>query len=534
MMTDNSYKVYITCLDRDKYGNPTKDYILAKLLYKKLEKKGIRTFLIWKCDPDDRREAICTSRVLIVAGVSAETIAADNVRNDYDYFVYEVERSGKRKWRIFNFLRDMKPDGLPDYLRAHRSYDYYDADVLAEKIESILLADDPKACVSDDDDGNREEPSVYKPESLPDSANDKDDDDDIFSSPVRHGHGKARRAPSFNSEEIRSVEEPSCEQEDSDEKPRGQQPSAPLLPISQPEKKPVRVKPAKVNKVEFSVVAPEEVKPGKSSVIDLLMYTRSQRSVVKRTIEQAKEKSSEAARSTGSVSVRHGSRVTAELFSDDMEIQDGSRDMVWNGDALDFKFRVKPPEDYSKKEIDFGCRVEFDGIEITRLYFSVPIGSKKKAAVRFTRRDCRRAFVSYSHKDRMRVAEQLLAIQEVAPKLRFWMDSRSMTAGDVWRRAIASAIKSADVFLLFWSVSAKDSPEVRSEWEYALSLEHGGKRVKNGMRFISPVPLDSPAECPPPEELSDLHFGDPSFDSDIENIEKVKVWAVRGRNIRFL
>ena len=38
MMTDNSYKVYITCLDRDKYGNPTKDYILAKLLYKKLEK----------------------------------------------------------------------------------------------------------------------------------------------------------------------------------------------------------------------------------------------------------------------------------------------------------------------------------------------------------------------------------------------------------------------------------------------------------------------------------------------------------------
>ena len=197
---------------------------------------------------------------------------------------------------------------------------------------------------------------------------------------------------------------------------------------------------------------------------------------------------------------------------------------------------VTPPEDYAGKEIDFGCAVQFDGIEITLLYFSAAVNSKKKVAVRFARKDCRRAFVSYSHKDKARVVQRLLAIQEVAPKLKFWMDNQSMNAGDVWRSAIASAIKNADVFLLFWSLSARESAEVRKEWEFALVLERQSKRKrKNGARFISPVPLDSPSECPPPEELGDLHFGDPSFDSDIDDIERVKFWSESGKrgNIRF-
>ena len=578
-MSKSFYKVYIACMTKSPDGLLTKDYLIAKQLYRKLEQNGIHAFLIGKCNPDDRTEALDSAEILIVAGTGTETLLSDAVRNDYEDFIAGVQLSGKRKWRVFLYLRGITREELPGYLSAHRSYDYFDTDRLVAKIESTLKKAEPRYFIYDADDDNRESLEGY-PESLPDSAEsvreyDDDDDDDI---PVRRP-GRARKAPQSFPDEMR-IEEPQEEpaqegsqdedyndmmsifgreepapeaaEENADE---GRNP-APIIPPVQPvvpmpsmpsspkkvkpEKpsKPVKVKPAKVNKVDFSVVAPDEVKPGKSSVIDLLMYTRGQKAIVRRTIEQAKEKSSEAARSSGSVSVKQGSCVTVLLFSDDIEITDGSRTMVWNGDALDFKFRVTPPDDYSGKEIDFGCCVQFDGIEITRLYFTVPIGSKKKAAVRFTRKDCRKAFVSYSHKDRLRVAEQLLAIQEVAPKLRFWMDNRSMTAGDMWRNAIASAIRNADVFLLFWSVSARESSEVRKEWEYALELEKSdrrrAKRMKNGARFISPVPLDRPSECPPPEELSDLHFGDPSFDSDIENIEKVKVWAVKGKNIKFL
>lgn len=535
-MSNSFYRVYIACMTKDATGTLTRDYMLAKQLYRKLEQKGIHTFLMGKCNPNDRTEAINTADILIVAGTSAEVLLSESVRKDYEDFIADVELSGKSRWRVFNYLRGIRPDDLPDYLRGHRSYDYFNSDDLVKKIEKVLNAEKPKNCVSDQDDGGNDAPLGEYPEFLPDCAesvreyDDDDDDDDL----PAHGSVRARRAPQAPADELRVEEDNSGEEAAEPSEPESKQP-APFLPMSVPEEKPVKVKPAKINKVDFSVVAPDEVKQGKSSVIDLLMYTRSQRAIVNRTINQAKEKSSEAARSSGSVSVRQGSRVTALLFSDDIEITDSERTMIWNGDALDFKFRVALPEDYSKKQIDFGCSVQFDGIEITRLYFTVPVGSKKKVAVRFTRKDCRRAFVSYSHKDRLRVAEQLLAIQEVAPKLRFWMDNRSMTAGDMWRNAIASAIRNADVFLLFWSVSAKASSEVRKEWEYALRLEQSTKRRrKNGSRFISPVPLDNPADCPPPEELGDLHFGDPSFDSDIENIEKVRVWAVKGRNIKFL
>lgn len=584
-MPQKFYKVYIACMTKDSDGCLTKDYMLAKQLYRRLEQKGIHTFLMGKCNPGDRTEALDSASVLIVAGTDAGALLSDTVRNDYDDFIAGVELSGKRRWRVFSYLRGIQQGDLPGYLSGHRSYDYYSTDELIGRIEKTLSVDEPKNCISDEDDSHSEDAFRDMSEPLPESAEsarEYDDDDDDYP-PVR-GRVRARRAPQSQPDEMRIEEETQAEPAPEayhDEEyhdimetfrrkeaapgtganslPQGQSsaplvppvmppapsmPSMPSVPASPKKKKtektakPVKVKPTKVNKVDFSVVAPDEVKPGKSSVIDLLMYTRGQRAIVKRTINQAKEQSSEAARTSSSVSVRQGSRVTALLFSDDIPVADGSRTMIWNGDALDFKFRVPIPDGFTKKEIDFGCCVQFDGIEITRLYFTVPVGIKKKAAIRFTRRDCRRAFVSYSHKDRLRVAEQLLAIQEVAPKLRFWMDNRSMTAGDNWRNAIASAIRNADVFLLFWSVSARESSEVRKEWEYALKLEQSGKRrekrMKNGARFISPVPLDSPSECPPPEELGDLHFGDPSFDSDIENIEKVKVWAVKGKNIKFL
>ena len=107
-----------------------------------------------------------------------------------------------------------------------------------------------------------------------------------------------------------------------------------------------------------------------------------------------------------------------------------------------------------------------------------------------------------------------------------------MNAGDLWRDEIAKAIKKSDVFLLFWSVNSMKSGEVEKEWRYALDLERK-KRLKYGARFISPVPLDEPSECPPPKELESLHFGDPSFDISIQDIDKINflVNKAKHRNI---
>lgn len=556
MSLNQPYQVYITCLSRNDSGAITRDFVFARQLLRRLEAKGYRVYLTGKSDSTERESALDSAEILVVAGFSAVSLESQQVCDDYDEFNRSAMAGHKRKWRIFTFVRSVGRDGLPLYLQKHVACG--DADKMEEKIRRALSSEMPRNCVSDEYEeeflfgraeeegasGNAEDDWLFEhvPEPLPDCAEEIRIDDEDDKPGIQGGRIRARRAPAAMDDEYHDIMTIFGRKESGGESGREKESpdtDAPVQdrPVSAPEEssKRQKVKPARINKVDFSVVAPDEVRPGKSSVIDLLMYTRSQRGIVKRTVEQAKEKSSEAVRSVSSVSVRQGSRVTALLFSDDIGITEGEQTLTWNGDALDFRFRVAPPEDYAKKQIDYGCSVLFDGIQITRLYFTIAVNSRKKAAVRFVRRDCRKAFVSYSHKDRLRVAEQLRVIQQTAPKLRFWMDNQSMTAGDVWRSAIASAIKGADVFLLFWSVSARDSSEVRKEWEYALRLEQSAKRKrKNGARFISPVPLDSPSVCPPPEELGDLHFGDPSFDENIDDLEAVRFWSVNGKNISFL
>jgi hypothetical protein len=57
-----------------------------------------------------------------------------------------------------------------------------------------------------------------------------------------------------------------------------------------------------------------------------------------------------------------------------------------------------------------------------------------------------------------------------------------------------------------------------------------------GAGFITPVPLEDPAICPPPEELNSLHFGDPVFDSNFNHIEDLNILQNKKRykNIRLL
>ena len=454
---------------------------------------------------------------------------------------------------MVTYLLDIERSDLPAALSEHYSFSRFETDRLVDWVIEKINQKPARNCVSDAEEEEGYAPecaeesaysdeneidinSVITPEeSAPDASS--DDDWEVFVREAREGAARHSQRMRRAADEGDMTVQEACGEEPGVPDAAPDMPPMPMPSVPVGTKKaPVRVRPQKINKVDFSVVAPEKVKPGSSGLVDVLMYTKGQRAIVQRVIGQSKEKATEAARSAASVSVRQGSEVTVVISSEDAVISENSETLVWNGDALDFSFRFSVPEDYKKKQLDFSCRILFDGIHISRLYFSVPINAAKSAPIRFVRKDSKRAFVSYSHKDKQRVVDQLTAIQSVAPKLRFWMDSQSMSAGDLWRPSIKAAIKAADVFLLFWSRSSKESSEVRQEWEYALKLEQGKKRGKNGARFISPVPLDNPRDCPPPPELDDLHFGDPSFDAEVEHIEDVNfVVGKRGRrgNIQF-
>jgi hypothetical protein len=113
----------------------------------------------------------------------------------------------------------------------------------------------------------------------------------------------------------------------------------------------------------------------------------------------------------------------------------------------------------------------------------------------------RKIFASYSHKD-LHVVEQ---IERLAQALgdEYLRDWKQLRTGEVWDERLLQMIKEADVFQLFWSRHAMESPYVHQEYEFALSL--------NRLNFVRPTywedPLPSdPARKLPPETLLRLHF----------------------------
>jgi hypothetical protein len=103
----------------------------------------------------------------------------------------------------------------------------------------------------------------------------------------------------------------------------------------------------------------------------------------------------------------------------------------------------------------------------------------------------------------MRMLDRINSIQSLVPDMVFWYDRQSLDSGVKWREEIENAITASDIFLLFWSVFAKHSSEVKKEWMFALE--------NKGLDCISPVPLDPPELCPPPKELDELCFDDRRF-----------------------
>jgi hypothetical protein len=81
-----------------------------------------------------------------------------------------------------------------------------------------------------------------------------------------------------------------------------------------------------------------------------------------------------------------------------------------------------------------------------------------------------------------------------------FFDVENLHSGEDWERTLRREIENRDILFLCWSNFAKESKWVETEWRYALA--------QKGLDAIEPIPLVSPAECPPPEELKSKHFND--------------------------
>ncbi|MBE6917274.1 MAG: toll/interleukin-1 receptor domain-containing protein [Ruminococcaceae bacterium] len=249
--------------------------------------------------------------------------------------------------------------------------------------------------------------------------------------------------------------------------------------------------------VQFSAVSPRKLEKGDYALIDIYMYEEAFKSVVEQALAEADQPSK--ATTSGFVDVQKKARVKVELRSPDLEIDDNVSECVWNGRYQRFSFDVSVPEDYAKKKVLFTANVYINDVIATKLKF---LADCEVAAqpMQIERVNITHAFVSYASQDRDTVSMIVQGIRKARPDLQVFFDVETLRSGESWGEELKKNIDTADVLFLCWSHHAKQSQWVNYEWRYAYDSK--------GLEFIEPIPLENPASCPPPEELSSKHFND--------------------------
>jgi hypothetical protein len=205
-----------------------------------------------------------------------------------------------------------------------------------------------------------------------------------------------------------------------------------------------------------------------------------------------------------------GEQLAFQLLMPGLVVDPTVQTMVWVRSPQSVQFGVTVPPDISAGGVIGTVIVSRDSVPIGQLKFKVNVDKSGSAGVVASPKVAeglhryRRAFISYSSTDRVEVLKRTQMLAEVG--IEFFQDILTLEPGDLWEHAIYQEIDRCDVFLLFWSTSAKASEWVAKEWRYALN-RHGVNEAASPQ--ILPVIIEGPPPVSPPPELRSLHFNDP-------------------------
>ncbi|MEH2003936.1 toll/interleukin-1 receptor domain-containing protein [Nostoc sp.] len=269
--------------------------------------------------------------------------------------------------------------------------------------------------------------------------------------------------------------------------------------------------PADITKdlVDCSVFSPSSVTTDDMFLVQVFVHLPEQIELAKHYAEQFDPDAKQlGARSLG-IPIQRGSELTFNLSIPKLEIDDPIQQLTWNGRADSIQFGVTVPANINQKTVIGTVTVSQNTIPLGHLKFKLSIipsascTSKNPQLVGEVARHYTKAFVSYSSKDRTEVLKRVqgLAVSGIT----VFQDILTLEPGDRWEKELYRNIDQCDLFLLFWSTAAKESPWVHKEVLYALE-----RQGTDGLRppEIIPVIIEGPPLVPPPSELQNLHFND--------------------------
>ena len=258
----------------------------------------------------------------------------------------------------------------------------------------------------------------------------------------------------------------------------------------------------RIDDVHFSVTSPRCVLPGCSFMLDVWAHLKRQRQAVIKQAREAIAGGEIVIQSKGPIQVARGTVLSVLLKINGMSVNDPQDTIYWKGEIGNARFPVTVPDDAKEGSRAGLATIYLDGVQIAKIHFSLMVGKEASAEndVPFQVNHHRKAFASYASQDRNDVLTSIQGMQKADPGLDVFYDEANLRSGASWEQELKRVIPESDVFYLFWSASAKASQWVDMEWRWALE--------RRGIEFIDPVPLVSPEEVPPPEELGGKHFKD--------------------------
>jgi hypothetical protein len=262
---------------------------------------------------------------------------------------------------------------------------------------------------------------------------------------------------------------------------------------------------SRIDKVHFSVASPPAVEPGQKFIVDVWAHLGQQRAEVLRQVERARPQTDAPSiiRPKGPFKIERGTTLFVRLRFDDFDVEPPEDVILWDGEIGNASFEVTVPTAIPEGMKTGFVTVHWEGrLQIARVPLQLLVAAKIVPTAPTTQplQHIRKAFASYASPDRNEVLGRIQGMQKIAPDLKVFLDVVDLRSGEDWETKLWQVIPENDVFYLFWSAAAKASPWVEKEWRCALD--------RRGLGFIDPVPLVSPDEVQPPEELAKKHFND--------------------------
>lgn len=258
--------------------------------------------------------------------------------------------------------------------------------------------------------------------------------------------------------------------------------------------------------VDVSVFTPQRVRPAEAFILQAIFHVEEQKPQVASVAAAIDPGAQERMTKTLRQAVADGQIISAALDIPGATIDQPVQAFVWRGDIEPLQYIVTiPPLDESVSVLA-KLQVAVDGVPVASAVWRIALSSDADVAnetgayVPLAR--YRRAFVSYSSKDRLEVLKRVQGLQ--AAGLEVFQDVLDLEPGERWAKALYKHIDDADAFYLFWSENSAASEWVAKEWRYA--LERAATHPEN-RPDICPVILTAPPPMPP-AELADRHFND--------------------------